>query len=64
MDSRLNQIIALLDDARTLVADICDESPPFRMHVGLDGVRTSLDDARHHMNEAIRRAQNVKADAE
>jgi hypothetical protein len=54
-DTRLNHIAALVDDARTLVADIRDDGDglPAEERIALDRIRNSL-------NDAIRRTNNLK----
>jgi urocanate hydratase len=55
-DSRFDQVCALVDDARCLIADITEE--------GVDRLedRMYLDGIRHSLNEALRRTKNLKSD--
>lgn len=52
-DSRLNTIAALIDDARTLIADMRDEGVPAEDRIALGRISNSL-------NDAIRRTNNLK----
>lgn len=52
-DSRLNEITALLDDSRCLIADMRDEGVLAEDRIALEGIRK-------HLNEAIRRANALK----
>jgi hypothetical protein len=52
-DSRLNTISALIDDARTLIADMRDEGVPAEYRIALGRISNSL-------NDALRRTQNLK----
>lgn len=53
-DSRLNQISALVDDARAIIADMKDEGVLAEDRIALDRIRGSL-------NDAIRRTNNLKS---
>lgn len=55
-DTRLNTIAALVDDARTLIADIRDDCDglPAEERIALGRISNSL-------NDAIRRTNNLKA---
>lgn len=55
MDSRLSEITALVDDARTLIADMRDEGVLAEDRIALEGIRK-------HLNEAIRKADSLKGD--
>jgi hypothetical protein len=52
-DTRLNEIAALVDDARCLIADMKDEGVLAEDRIALDRIRGSL-------NDAIRRTNNLK----
>jgi hypothetical protein len=54
-DTRLNTIAALVDDARTLIADMKDEGVLAEDRIALDRIRNSL-------NDALRRTNNLKGD--
>lgn len=44
-DTRLTQVLALLDDARSLLADITEDSPPTRDANRVDAARQFIDAA-------------------
>jgi hypothetical protein len=52
-DTRLNQITALVDDARAIIADMKDEGVLAEDRIALDRIRGSL-------NDAIRRTNTLK----
>jgi hypothetical protein len=55
-DTRLNQIAALVDDARCILVEIRDDADglPADERIALEGIRSSL-------NEALRRTHKLKA---
>lgn len=52
-DSRLSQISAAADDARTVCADILEDDPPVEWAHGLTTVQMLLNDAIHIVNDLI-----------